>query len=283
MRNPGKDGQGTHHARFEAALDTLRYVHGEIARENLQLRKDPQRPEAADVAQTRSLEKRVKVLEMKNRDLSLRLETAAERRPEGVQEDLLANLYVAGFNLHRALEWDSVLTSMTEILLDLVGARQFGIFLLNRDGETLSQVASERGQGHNPRSIPLSAGIMGVVAKTGIPFFDGDRQEGDFRNPVACVPLKADGRLLGVIQVYSLFTQKKSLTSKDHELFTLLAETAGTALMSALLRRRFLSRANGKPVAWHELLLQVEMVSDDAGPAASPAGAHVDESEGRRA
>ncbi|MCZ6651171.1 MAG: GAF domain-containing protein [Acidobacteria bacterium] len=277
MRKKRTNGKGGHESRFEAALATLRRVHGELTRENLQLREDPRRPVTADAKQQNPLEERVKLLEMKNRDLSLRLETAATSRPEGAQEDLLTNLYVAGFNLHRALEWEAVLTSMTEILLNLVGARQFAIFVLNRDGETLSQVANEHGQGPSPRSIPLGEGIMGVVAKTGIPFFDGERQEGDFRNPVACVPLKAEGALLGVIQVHSLFTQKKSLTSRDHELFTLLAETAGTALMSALLRRRFLGRANGNPLAWHELLLPVQMVADDAGPTASPPGADADE------
>ena len=283
MKNKGTNGKAGHDPRFDAALATLRRVHGELARENLRLREDPQRPVTADAAQQKPLEERVKLLELENRDLSLRLETAATSRPEGAQEDLLTNLYVAGFNLHRALEWEAVLTSMTEILLNLVGARQFAIFVLNRDGETLSQVANEYGQGPSPRSIPLGEGIMGVVAKTGIPFFDGERQEGNFRNPVACVPLKAEGRLLGVIQVHSLFTQKKSLTPRDHELFTLLAETAGTALMSALLRRRFLGQANGNPVAWHELLLPVEMVADDAGPTTSQPGADADETARRRA
>lgn len=269
MRSKGTNGENRHLSRFEAALDTLRLVHGEMTRENMKLRDNPRRPVTASPQSADPLADQVKLLEMENRDLSLRLENAMERYPEGAQEDLLTNLYVAGFNLHRAVEWEAVLTSMIEILLNLVGARQFGIFMLNGEGATLSLVADEQGQGLSAGNITLGEGIMGVVAKTGIPFFDADRQEGDFRNPVACVPLKADGRILGVIQVHSLFTQKKCLTSKDHEIFTLLAETAGTALMSALLRRRFLGQANGEPLAWHELLLPVQVVADDAGPAAA--------------
>jgi hypothetical protein len=257
-------------------------VYAEISGENRQLREDPRRPARAAAAELNPMEERVKLLEMENRDLSLRLETAAASWPEDAHDDLLANLYVAGFNLHRALEWESVLNSMTEILLNLVGARQFGIFVLNPDGETLSQVANEHGQGANPLSVSLGQGIMGVVAKTGIPFFDGARQEGDFRNPVACVPLKAEGRLLGVIQVHSLFSQKISLTSRDHELFTLLAETAGTALLSALLRRRFLSRTDGSPVPWLELFVPDHVVADDAGPNPSLAIPHGEETARRR-
>lgn len=283
MRKQGNHGNGQGDSRFEAALSTLRTVHEKLARENMKLREDPRRPVTADMREHKSLEDRVKLLNMENRDLSTRLEVAGAHRPEGTQEDLLANLYVAGFNLHRSLEWEAVLTSMTEILLNLVGARKFGIFLLNSDGGTLSQVANEHGQEPCPRSVLLGEGIIGVVAKTGIPFFDGERQEGDFRNPVACVPLKAEGSMLGVIHVHSLFTQKKNLTSRDHELFTLLAETAGTALISALLRRRFLSRANGNQVGWHELLPPMEEMSDDAMPAGSRDGADADETARRRA
>jgi hypothetical protein len=251
-------------SRFEAAISCLREVYVDLREENFSLRDDPERPAGGDPIHQQQLEQKVAKLVAEKNDLLVRLDTAQNNQAPGAQEDLLANLYVAGYHLHRALDVQAVLSSVKEILLNLVGAETFAIYLLDANGNTLTQVGDEHGSPPVARQIPLGEGIMGVVAKTGIAYFDEDRQAGDFHNPVACVPLKAEERLLGVIQIHRLFIQKVSLTQQDHELFTLLAETAGTAMLAALLRRRYLHPEDGKARAWGDLLQEAQMASDES-------------------
>jgi hypothetical protein len=261
-------GRGEERSRFAAALSCLQEIYTTLAEENRAMRVDPSRPAPVDPVARQQLEQKVARLEHENNDLAVRLDNAGQGRPPGSHEDLLANLYVAGHHLHRARDLQAVLTSVKEILLNLVGAETFALYLLDRDGATLTQVADEQGSPLTARSIPLGEGIMGVVAKTGISYFDGGRQVGDFHNPVACVPLKADDQLLGVIQIHRLFTQKKNLTPQDHEIFTLLAETVGTAMLSAVLRRRYLDGGRGHAVEWDELLKEAAA----GGPAPAAPG-----------
>ena len=258
-------GRREESAHFAAALSCLREIYGTLTEENRTLRADPARPAPEDPVARQQLEHKVTRLEHENSDLAVRLDSAGTGPQSGTQEDLLANLYVAGHHLHRARDLQAVLASVKEILLNLVGAEAFAVYLLGGDGATLTQVADQHGGKPAARSIPLGEGIMGVVAKTGISYFDGERQAGDFHNPVACVPLKADEQLLGVIQIHRLFSQKKNLTPQDHEIFTLLAETAGTAMVSAMLRRRYLDQDSGQAVKLGDLLQEAESVSD--GPA----------------
>ena len=254
-KHPATPSEGD--PRFEAALDCLREVYGDLARENRILREDPEPPAPAELAVPQQLEQKIARLEAEKTDLEIRLGAANSSLKSGSQEDLLTNLYVAGYHLHRALDLQSVLTSVKEILLNLVGAEAFAVYLIDGSGASLTQVADELGSPPVAKRIPVGEGIVGVVAKTGISYFDGERQSGDFHNPVACVPLKAEEHLLGVIQVHRLFTQKKSLTPQDSELFTLLAETAGTALLTAMLRRRYLQPEGGAAVKWGDLFLEV--------------------------
>lgn len=274
-------GRRQESARFAGALSCLREIYATLTEENRALRADPSRPAPGDPATRQQLEHKVARLEHENIDLAVRLDSADAGQQSGTQEDLLANLYVAGHHLHRARDLQAVLDSVKEILLNLVGAEAFAIYLLGRDGATLTQVADQHGGKPAARSIPLGEGIMGVVAKTGISYFDGERQAGDFHNPVACVPLKAEEQLLGVIQIHRLFSQKKNLTPQDHEIFTLLAETAGTAMVSAMLRRRYLNQGSGQAVKLGELLQEAGTISDgpvEHGPQAGGGAPDVERS-----
>jgi len=259
-KHPAPGGGGD--TRFADALTCLRQVYGDLTEENRILREDPERPVPPGIAVQQQLEQRIARLESEKNDLQSRLDAAQNSRQAAPQQDLLTNLYVAGYHIHRAVDLQAVLTSVKEILLNLVGAETFAIYLLDGDGATLTQVADELGSPPAATRIPLGEGIMGVVAKTGISYFDGDRQAGDFHNPVACVPLKAEEQLLGVIQIHRLFIQKKKLTSQDNELFTLLAETVGAAMLTAMLRRRYLQSANGTAGHWGDLIREAAVAGD---------------------
>jgi hypothetical protein len=258
-------GKNLELARVEAALDSVRDTCRQLLEEIVELRGDPSRPSGADPRRLRILDARVAHLEAENRDLRDQLDTAMSAGKRSAHDDLLANLYVASFQLHRTLDLDAVLASVREILINLVGAERFVLFLLDREGKHLLPIADESARPTGGRRTPVGEGIMGVVAKTGIPYFDSDNRNGDFHNPLACVPMKVDGQVIGVIQVHRLFVQKTALTAQDHDLFGLLAETAGTALLAATLRQTHGSQDPGGGGGWIELLAPALHASD--GPA----------------
>ncbi len=268
MSEKGHGGENLQElVRIEAALAGVRDACQRLVEENRSLRQDPSRPAGADALRLRALEARVSQLEAENRDLCREIAMTGRPDPLKEQEGLLANLYVAGFNLHRTMELSAVLASVKEILINLIGAEKFQIFLLEGERHTLLPIADEQSHRPSRRRVPVGEGIAGVVAKTGIPYFEADGRDGDFHNPLACVPMKVDGQVIGVLQVSRLFVQKKRLTSQDHELFSLLAETAGTALLGATLRQRAVQQEGTSALDWPAIVLPCLQI-DDGGPQA---------------
>jgi hypothetical protein len=150
----------------------------------------------------------------------------------------LANLYVASYQLHSTLDLDEVLSIITEIIINLIGAQVFGILILNHKHSDLEPMKSE--------GMPLSAlpmvkigeGVIGRVAKSGEVFY----RENPDRNlpldplmPMVAVPLSVESNIIGVIVVYQLLPQKEKLVKIDYDLFNLLAGHAATAIFSSKL------------------------------------------------
>lgn len=50
-----------------------------------------------------------------------------------------------------------------------------------------------------------------------------------------CIPLRVEDESAGVIAIYQLLAQKEGFSSLDHELFTLLAGHAATAILASKL------------------------------------------------
>ena len=85
-----------------------------------------------------------------------------------------------------------------------------------------------------PKIAPGSGVIGGSVAsgETHCGETDGTH---DWESPIACIPLRVQDRPIGAIAIYSLLEQKETFTPLDHELFTLLAGHAATAIFAAQL------------------------------------------------
>jgi hypothetical protein len=146
----------------------------------------------------------------------------------------LANLYVASYRLHGTLDRNDVLEAIQEIVANLVGSEQLAIYSTSVDGSALERVASTGLIPIPPAVIPLGHGLIGTAAKEGETrlFPPGDglsrlRHENDLR---ACVILKLDGVVTGVLAIFRLLPQKSAFGSLDRELFDLLATHAATAL-----------------------------------------------------
>ena len=146
----------------------------------------------------------------------------------------LANLYVTSYRLHGTLERDDVLTIIQEILINLVGSEEVAVFELDEDGEALTLASSFGIDEERYRSVAVGSGVIGKVAETGEAFFgNGDPEKED--GVTACIALKVDDEVTGVITVFGLLPQKSGLEAVDHELFELLGTHAAVALYSSCL------------------------------------------------
>ncbi len=194
-----------------------------------------------------SLEDRIKFLEDENRSLIERYRQVEEENKDfahryvevEAENNNLANLYVASYQLHSTLDFNESLKIILEIVMNLIGAEEFSIMMLDEKINELMIVAQE-GMGPEARaSIKLGEGIIGDASKAGEAFYrDGDPTNlsgVDYLHPLVVIPLKIKEHVIGVIVIYKLLVQKQSFTNVDYELFSMLAGHAATALFSSKL------------------------------------------------
>lgn len=160
----------------------------------------------------------------------------------------LANLYVASFQLHSTMELRELTQIILEILLNFVGAKTFAIQLVDDEHGKLRTLAAE---GIERARVPEGAvgeGRIGEVIKSGHPYIDGERLRvradlSHLDRPVIVVPLKIRERVVGVIIIWDLLSQKTALADVDYELFNLMAAHAASALQGAWLAAELKGRA----------------------------------------
>lgn len=126
---------------------------------------------------------------------------------------------------------------ITEIIINLVGAEEFAIMLLDEKTNRLVAVASEGIEEGALPPVELGQGIIGQMARSGENYFvdDLENYEPEFSHPMVCIPLKIKEHVIGVIVIYKLLVQKSRFADVDYELFTLLAGHAATAIFSSKL------------------------------------------------
>jgi transcriptional regulator with GAF, ATPase, and Fis domain len=174
---------------------------------------------------------RIKQVEEENQDFAARyLEIEDENNN-------LANLYIASYQLHSTLDFKEVLQIITEIIINLIGAEEFAIMLLDEKSDEIQAVATEGVEREEIPHVRLGKGVIGKVAGEGESYFvaDVDSYQRDFANPMVCIPLKIKEHVIGVLAIYKLLIQKKEFAPVDYELFTLLAGHAATAIFSSRL------------------------------------------------
>ena len=199
----------------------------------------------AEPSEIISLQKKIESLEKEKKEILDRIKSVEEEnqsfanRYVEIEEEnnMLANLYIASFQLHSTLDFKEVLQIILEIVINLIGAEEFGVLLLDEKTNCLEAVASEGIETTDLPSVSVGQGIIGNAAKTGENYFI-DSLEGyqrDFERPIVCIPLKIKDHVIGVIVIYQLLVQKDKFTNVDYELFSLLAGHAATAIFSSRL------------------------------------------------
>jgi len=195
--------------------------------------------------QARELQHRIHDLEQRLTELTARYKKVEEENKEFAdryieieeQNNNLANLYVASYQLHSTLDYKEVVRIVQEIVINLIGADAFHVYMLSEKTGALELESSE-GQDALKASIPVGEGRIGKAAATGESYFADQVSHPEptpFDEPIAVIPLKIKESVIGVISINKLLVQKTTFSTMDYELFTLLAGHAATAVFSARL------------------------------------------------
>ena len=154
------------------------------------------------------------------------------------QNSNLANLYVASYRLHGTLDRKEVIDTLQEIIANLIGSEEAGLYELNAAKQSLELVASFGLAPDAHRSVSLASGRLGQAARSG-EIFVAEPGSGEVEGGLtACIPLKLDGKVTGAMAIYRLLPQKSGFEEVDRELFELLATHAATALYCTSLHAR---------------------------------------------
>jgi len=161
----------------------------------------------------------------------------------------LANLYVASHSIHLSLDREHVLSSVHEVIVNLIGCEEFAILEAPPAGG-LPMVTSSRGlSAERCAALMADEGCIGESIRTATTWVDDGcaPAEGAEAGLTACIPLEIDGRVLGAIAIFRLLAHKDGLTALDHELFGLLATHAASALYCSTLRARLAVHESARP------------------------------------
>jgi GAF domain-containing protein len=146
----------------------------------------------------------------------------------------LASLYVAVTSVHGALDRPSVLSSVQEIVTNLVGSEEIAIFETDASNGRLVLLASTGIEPGPYQEIQVGEGAIGKAAATGARLIrpeGGSLTEDGDAALSACIPLKIAGRVVGVLAVFRLLPHKGHLDAVDLDLFDVLAAHAASALL----------------------------------------------------
>ncbi len=160
-----------------------------------------------------------------------------------LQNSNLANLYVASYRLHGTLDQQEVLSAISEIVANLIGSEELAVYETSADGSTLELLTAVGLSPDAWRRLKVGEGPIGRVAQTGETYVaPPDRAGAPPDGLTACIALKLDSRVTGVIAIFRLLPQKARLETVDFELFDLLGTHAATALYCTRLHAQFANR-----------------------------------------
>jgi hypothetical protein len=214
--------------------DTARYTR-DLLRENQRLREVAARLEVESKRLRDELDHHVDrhrrertELEQQLRRLEADSRKYLEHYLEVEQQNTnLANLYVASFRLHSTLARREVLAGIDEIIINLIGSEELALI----------EIDEQSGRPHLTHSFGLESNSFTDLPDTVRRRIESCMHSGeiwvrgaeDFPM-TACIPLKVDHDVIGAIAIFRLLEQKTGVEPVDHELFSLLATNASTAL-----------------------------------------------------
>lgn len=148
----------------------------------------------------------------------------------------LAAMYVAGSQFHAATTVEEVLRTLTEILLNFVGAGRFAVFVVDEERQVLFPLLREGGEMAelDELALPGTGALASAVTRGGR--WTADSPLGEEAGLLLQLPLFAGSRLVGLVRVERLLPQKAALDDTDHGLLELVSQHAGVGIETAWIR-----------------------------------------------
>jgi transcriptional regulator with GAF, ATPase, and Fis domain len=203
----------------------------ELVQENERLRRQLAGVEQRDAEAARDPEQWEKL----RGELLVRIEHLERERQDVLHrlEEIEAENH--GFAHRYTLDLPEVLKIILEIVINLIGAERFAVYVLDERTNLLEAVATEGLERESLPSFALGQGTVGHSVATQETLCSDVGSADDLSRPIVCLPLSVEDRPMGAITIYSLLTQKEGFSPLDYELFTLLAGHAATAIAAARL------------------------------------------------
>ena len=181
------------------------------------------------------LKKKAEQLEAENRDFAQRYVDLEDHSTS------LTNLYAATFQLHSSPDPDAVVRTIVEIAVNLIGAAEFILYLVD---ETRGDFTVAAREGDLPPAGPRHAALDQPVERAALRqrrtvFLEettpAEAEEAEeAKGAICCAPLYFRDRLVGALSIYALLSHKATFSQLDRELFDLLGEQAALAMVSSL-------------------------------------------------
>ncbi len=175
-------------------------------------------------------------LRREHRELLQRLADVEEHR------QALESLFVTTYRLHATLDPAEVLATLAEILVNLVGAERYGLWGTAGDGEPAELLLGSDGADGAGTLTSEERALARASLAAGAWFREPSMEPPGGVDAIALVPLKVGADAVGVLVIRKFLDHKAALSKTDRRLLGLLADQAGTALLSARLHA-----ARGRP------------------------------------
>jgi hypothetical protein len=149
----------------------------------------------------------------------------------------MANLFVASNQIHSSMSARRVTRRIKEVLVQLLGAERFCMYLGNPERTELVPIASEGISGDELLPVRVGEGPVGEAFRAASVAVDEklDPTGGTISKPAALIPMFIDEDVVGIIAIFSTLAQKTKFGNADFELFKLLGQHAAGALVGASL------------------------------------------------
>lgn len=213
--------------------ERLRYQVVKHESETLRLREELEATARAAVRDNDVLRLRIAHLEQRFQEVEAESRDFASRYAEvSAENENLAYLYVASHRLHSTLEPSEVTEIIVEIMIDLVGADEFGLLLLDERTNELTPIRVEGPLTVYPVHMHVGEGTLGAAVRDGRAHYEDQPVPGAH---LAVVPLQIKGHSVGALVITRMLHGKIHFDALTKELLGLLAGHAATALMSSRL------------------------------------------------
>ena len=193
-------------------------------------------------AQVVLLRRELEIFDRERQSLDRRLSQMSTAVPEGDQRirdlmrqsTLLTEIHRTALRMHGTTDRVRIFDAIETAVEKLAGSKEVMVFEKDSSESVLRLVHANGVDASRLKSIQFGKGMIGRVASTGEPFFEGrSRMNGlsvDEHDLGICIPLKIDDRVVGAMAVFASDPSIIGSDSMQDELYEILARHISSAL-----------------------------------------------------